>query len=83
MASRFAQTSHLQSNQMGQVVDDMMTAAKDSRRSYERRWYDNNFFDDGFHFRYLSRSQNKIIDLSERQTIYNPIRAIPKASRQI
>lgn len=52
-------------------------------RIFERRWYDNNFFDDGFHFRYLSRSSNKIVDLSERSTIYTPQRSIPKASRQI
>lgn len=76
-------TSKLTMNQMGQVVDEMVTSSQNTRRSYERRWYDNNFFDDGHHFRYLSRSQNKIIDLSERSNIYSPMRAIPKASVQI
>ena len=78
-----SQTSDVTTDQIGFVIDDMIRVAKDQRRTYERRWYDNNFFDDGFHFRYLSRTQNKIVDLSEKQTIYNPIRAIPKASRQI
>ena len=76
-------TSKYSRDQMGQVVDDMVTMAKSSRRQFERRWYDNNFFDDGFHFRYMSRTQNKIIDISNNANIYNPLRAIPKASRQI
>lgn len=68
---------------MGQVVDEIMRIQYDKRRGFERRWYDNNFFDDGYHFRYMSRSENKIVDLSERQSIYAPMRAIPIASRQI
>ena len=76
-------TNRLDSVQIGPVVENLMTSAKDARRSFERRWYDNNFFDDGFHFRYLSRQQNKIIDLADRSTIYNPLRAIPKSSKQI
>jgi len=76
-------TNRQDSVQIGATVDDLMTSARDARRSFERRWYDNNFFDDGFHFRYLSRQQNKIIDLSDRSTIYNPLRAIPKSSKQI
>src|SRR3990167_4348113 len=76
-------TNRQDSVQIGATVDDLMTSAKDARRSFERRWYDNNFFDDGFHFRYLSRQQNKIIDLADRSTIYNPLRAIPKSSKQI
>lgn len=76
-------TEGFTSEEMGAAVDDLMKRAQDSRRSFERRWYDNNFFDDGFHFRYLSRQQNKIVDLSDRSTIYSPMRAIPKASRQI
>lgn len=76
-------TNRQDSNQIGQTVDDLMTQTKDSRRSFERRWYDNNFFDDGYHFRYLSRQQNKIVDLADRSTIYNPLRAIPKSSKQI
>ena len=76
-------TDRIERENMGQYVSELKTAAKDSRRSFERRWYDNNFFDDGFHFRYLSRQTNKIVDLSERSNIYAPMRAIPKASRQI
>ena len=76
-------TDRLNKVQIGAAVDDMMTRAKNQRWSFERRWYDNNFFDDGFHFRYLSRTQNKIVDLSTLSTIWAPMRAIPKASRQI
>jgi hypothetical protein len=77
------QTSNISSASIGQAVDEIMTSATSQRKSFERRWYDNNFFDDGFHFRYLSRTQNKIVDLTERQNMWAPIRAIPKASRQI
>lgn len=68
---------------MGQAVDSMMRAAENSRRNFERHWYDNNFFDDGYHFRYVSRTQNKIIDLTRESNLYSGMRAIPKASRQI
>lgn len=53
------------------------------RKSFERRWYDNNLFDDGYHFRYVSRTTGKVVDLSNRASINAPQRAIPKASRQI
>src|SRR3989304_129895 len=76
-------TNKIDSEQIGQTVDVLMTQAQDARRGFERRWYDNNFFDDGYHFRYLSRQQNKIVDLADRSTIYNPLRAIPKSSKQI
>src|SRR4030067_3269076 len=76
-------TSKYSRDQMGDVVEDLVTMAKSARRAFERRWYDNNFFDDGYHFRYLSRTQNKIVDVSNDVNIYNPLRAIPKASRQI
>lgn len=68
---------------IGQSVEAMIQAAKFQRRVFERRWYDNNFFDDGYHFRFVSRSTNKIVDLSDRSTVYAPMRAIPKTSRQI
>ena len=76
-------TTKLTLREIGDAVDDMRQRSKDARVNFERRWYDNNFFDDGFHFRYWSRQQNKIVDLSANSTIYNPMRAIPKASRQI
>lgn len=79
----YESTAGLERDQMAQQIDEMKLTAKNRRRLFERRWYDNAFFDDGFHFRYLSRSSNKIVDLSERSTIYTPQRSIPKASRQI
>ena len=76
-------TNKLTTDQIGQYVDELINFSLNQRRSFERRWYDNNFFDDGFHYRYLQRSTGKIVDLSDKSTIYNPLRAIPKASRQI
>jgi hypothetical protein len=76
-------TSLVNTDAIGFKVDELVNFAKNQRRGFERRWYDNNFFDDGFHYRFLQRTTNKIIDLSERSTVYNPMRAIPKASRQI
>src|SRR3990167_9149385 len=60
-----------------------MTYAKMVRRPFERKWYDNQFFDDGYHFRYWSHSANKIVDVSSDNSVYSPMRAIPKASKQI
>lgn len=76
-------TSKYDDSQLGGVVESMKRSAEDTRKNFERRNYDNNFFDDGYHFRYLSRSQNKIVDLSERANLWAPMRAIPKTSRQI
>lgn len=72
-----------QTRDIGQTVAELVQYSKDARRTQERICYDNNFFDDGYHHRFLSRTTNKIVDLSERSTVYNPNRAIPKASRQI
>ena len=80
---RSYQTSGIDTQDMGMVIEEMMTSAKDTRVKFERKWYDNNFFDDGYHFRYLSRLQNKIVDLSDNLNVFQPMRAIPKASRQI
>ena len=60
-----------------------MRYASTARRPFERKWYDNQFFDDGYHFRYWSRTANKIVDVSNDTSIYSPMRAIPKASKQI
>jgi len=68
---------------IGQAVDEMVSMAASARRNFEKKWYDNNFFDDGHHFRYTSSSTGKIVDLTESQSGSLPIRAIPKASRQI
>src|SRR3990167_1060862 len=77
------QTSSVKTEDIGQVIDETVTAYKSTRYSFERRWYDNKFFDDGFHFRFLQRTTNKIVDWGERASMYTPTRAIPKASRQV
>ena len=76
-------TTDVDTKDIAQSIESMRIMAANRRRAFERKWYDNNFFDDGHHFRYLSRTTNKIVDLSERATIYSPQRSIPKASRQI
>lgn len=77
------ETSTITTNNIGQASEEMMKAAEGTRRGFERKWYDNNFFYDGYHFRFLSRTQNKIIDLTKESEMYQGVRAIPKASRQL
>jgi len=76
-------TADIDTNNIAQEVDDLITLAESHRKPFERVWYDNNFFDDGKHFRYVSRETGKIVDLSNKVSIYTPMRSIPKASRQI
>lgn len=77
------QTEKLDTKQIYRAVENQQEVYYTQRKAHERRWYDNNFFDDGFHFRFLSRRTGKIVDLSARATQTSPKRAIPKASRQI
>ena len=67
---------------IGMEVDAMVNLATWRRKSFERKWYDNNFFDDGYHFRAVNRTTGKITDNVDG-TQDSPIRAIPKASRQL
>ena len=76
-------TSGLETQVASTSVDRMQQLFSMQRKSFERRWYDNNFFDDGHHFRYISRTTGKILDISDRGSRNDPKRAIPKASRQI
>ena len=66
-----------------QEIDNFIESKKAKRKTFERKWYDNNMFDDGYHFRYVSRSTGKILDQSETANMGMPERAIPKASRQL
>jgi hypothetical protein len=76
-------TSAIPTDNIGMAIDAMTTSFSNQRKTFERKWYDNNFFDDGYHFRYVSRTTNRIIDLNERSSSNAPQRALPKASRQI
>src|SRR5258708_5044778 len=76
-------TENTASKHMAQQIDDLLASFYNKRKTFERRWYDNNFFDDGFHFRYVSRQTGKIVDIQENGNNIMPSRAIPKASRQI
>src|SRR3990167_2046589 len=68
---------------IGMEIDKWVTNYQMMRKSFERRWYDNNFFDDGYHYRYVSRTTGRIVDLTQQGDLFIPKRAIPKASRQI
>jgi len=84
MADRIEKdTSSVETKQIGQEVEQMMKMAETVRKNFARHWYDNNFFDDGQHFRFISRTTGRIVDLSEKASLYTPKRAIPKAARQI
>lgn len=76
------QFGYTKSDAIGQAVEDVVDSALKRRRPHERRWYDNNFFDDGFHFRKLSRKTGLVVDHTARNSSYVE-RAIPRASRQI
>ena len=60
----------------------MVNGAIQKRRFHERRWFDNNHFDDGFHFRVVSKRTGRIIDHISYANGFVE-RAIPRASRQI
>lgn len=70
------------SEQVGKWVEDVNFQALMRRRPHERRWYNNNFFDDGLHFRLLSQRTGHIIDHVDRTGGFVE-RALPRASKQI
>lgn len=74
--------AQLDSNRTGVMVEDLVAQALIRRRAHERRWYDNQFFDDGYHFRIISRKTGRVIDTVNRSTGYVE-RSIPRASKQI
>jgi len=76
-------TSGMETQTASTAVDRMQQLFSMQRKGFERHWYDNNFFDDGHHFRYVSRTTGKILDINDRGSRSDPKRAIPKASRQI
>lgn len=75
-------TGQTNSEKMGQKIEEMVTLALIKRRRHERRWYDNTFFDDGYHFRIVSPKTGRVIDTVQRNNGFVE-RAIPRASRQI
>lgn len=83
MAVNKLNTEAIPSAHMAQKIEELVTYFYNQRKGFEQRWYDNNFFDDGYHFRYLSRTTGKIIDSAKAGDLLMPSRAIPKASRQI
>jgi hypothetical protein len=72
----------VRSDAIGTTIEQMCGQIISQRRPHEQRWYNNNFFDDGYHFRIVSRKTGKIIDQVNSNSGYVE-RAIPRASRQI
>lgn len=72
----------LNTDKIGQALETQVKEKMLQRRRHERKWYENNFFDDGYHFRTISKKTGRVID---RATVAggNTERAIPRASRQI
>lgn len=68
--------------EVGAWVEGSVFQAIMRRRAWERRWYNNNWFDDGLHFRVMSKRTGQIIDHVQRQSGFIE-RAIPRASKQI
>ena len=78
LAKEFSKTN---TDNIGHAVEELVNDAIARRRPHERRWFDNNFFDDGYHFRVVSRKTGRIIDHIQSGQYVE--RAIPRASRQI
>lgn len=84
MADKIYQdTSTIDTQRIAAEIEAFVSTLDMKRKPWERRWYDNNFFDDGYHFKFVSRTTGKIIDASAGKNTLGPSRSIPKASRQI
>lgn len=83
MAKKKAVEKYVPTEKISAFIEDTVERFANQRRPFERQWYDNNFFDDGYHFRYLSRTTGKIVDGTSKSSQNTPTRSIPKASRQI
>ena len=70
------------SKAIGKFVEDSNFQAIMRRRSWERRWYNTSWFDDGLHFRVMSKRTGQIIDHVQRYSGFIE-RALPRASKQI
>lgn len=68
--------------EVGAWVEGSVFQAIMRRRAWERRWYNTNWFDDGLHFRVMSKRTGQILDHVQRQSGFVE-RAIPRASKQI
>ncbi len=72
----------VKTDSFGMLVEELTSQAITQRRKHERRWYDNNFFDDGYHFRVISKETGRVIDTIGKLTGFVE-RSIPRASLQI
>lgn len=72
----------LNSENIGQAIEQLVSQAVTQRKKHERRWYDNQFFDDGYHFKVISRKTGRVIDTIGKTSGFVE-RTIPRASLQI
>ncbi len=56
-------TSSTETRNIAKAVDQLVRNSRDIKKPFERRWYDNAWFDDGYHYRFVSRTTGKIVDL--------------------
>ena len=83
MAERYNGVLHSpDSRAIGKFVEDSNFQAIMRRRAWERRWYNTQWFDDGLHFRVMSKRTGQVIDHVQRNSGFIE-RAIPRASKQI
>ena len=75
-------SGQIKSDQIGLVIEQMVNQRVTQRHKHERRWYDNNYFDDGHHFKVISRKTGRVIDTIGKTAGFTE-RAIPRASLQI
>lgn len=64
-------------------LEQIKTNYEVGRKQWERMWYDNNFFDDGYHYMFVSPDTGVVVDYGANGNPFEPRRAIPKTSRQI
>ena len=83
MRGKNKSTEKIDTRRIASAMEAMVQMSSSMRQSFERKWYDKNFFDDGAHFRYVSRETGRIIDLEDSKRLNIPTRCIPKANRQI
>jgi hypothetical protein len=75
MAARY-DTTDVDSKGIYQAIDDFHKHSDEIKRVFSRKWYENNFFDDGYHSRFIHRTTGKIVDSSSRDNGI-PKRVIP------
>lgn len=75
--------SEMSDEELKKELASIKTNYEIGRKHWERNWYDNNFFDDGYHYMFVSPDTGVAVDYGVNGNPFEPRRAIPKTSRQI